>query len=474
MTDNLHRYSVFVSSGGDGSLRDLQDVCVQMTWDAGQSAKARLSPTARSGAREEIQDADIFVRICREIDDSVNAECFWAMERVKPTLLLVLGPPSVLAPLEKLLAGAPAGSTVRSVSNEPYVFAKDYLLALARVVRSMDATSSRGFWAEQTLDQCVRNPFWRKFAARVNQWATLDWRFNTNAPLKKAAAEFFLDYYLDTISKSFLNRIFFESGSSIAFLSESFAARLDQGVKWDGLTIETNNILSYVEFVLTGKNRPITLYPSGAPEMKYGGIFGELMDLSVPPGGAYPIVGDAREITERLSNHFSEQYTELGLILAAISGLDLDKGWEDVGPHVGSYHNMLFKRALLRSGAPVVLFLDEDKLRRQYVPDQCFSVCDKDFKWSYVCSSVPLALVCAFRSQESASLFLPKFHRLGLNHIESGRHGEVPCPLIASNDAFWERKEQWLGEALRESAIQRGSALDRPATRGHEVRRQLR
>jgi hypothetical protein len=461
MADRLHKYSVFISSGGTPDCRELQDVCVQSTWDVGHAARALLGPAARLSAREEIDQADIFVRICRTLDEDVHSECFWALDAGKPTLLFVLPPHPDLGQFSRIFGSAPYGSSLREVSKDPSLFAKDYLITLMHAIRCLDAASSIGFWAEQTLDQFLRNPFWRRFAERVNQWATLDWRFNTNAPLKKAAAEYFLDSYLDMLRRSSISRLFFESGSSIAFLSEAFASRLDQGIKWNDLLIETNNILSYMEFVLS-RTAPATLYPSGTPERKYGGTFGELMTLPIPSeedpatdearADMTLVAHKARERMSELRAHFREQYSDFGIIFGATSAIDLARTGQRAGPHVGSYHNMLFKRALLESGAPIVIFLDEDKFRRPFDPRSCFRVCDADFGWDYACLNVPLALVCAFRSEEGAKQVIPQLEYYGLEHLECTHRSEAPWPVIASNNLFWQRRRIWIEEArLRES-----------------------
>ena len=422
---------------------------MQVSWEAGHSPRAHISSIARSDTRTEIQNCDLFVRLCTTVDVSVQTECFWANDAHKPLLLLLVNIDREPDASRQLLENAADGSSARKVTADPLVFAKDYLLSLHDAVRVLDARSS-GLWVTQGSDLHIRNPFWRRFASRVNQWATLDGRFRANAPLKQAAAEFFLDHYLGIILKARISRLFFESGSAIAFLSESFAARVDQKafMAWGG-HIETNNVISYMEFVL-GQFASISLYPGGPPERKYGGTFGELKDLAVPSEGAHPIHATHHELMSNVRNHFSEQYTDLGIIFGGASGIDLSRGTELLGPHVGSYDNMLFKRALLESGAPLVLIVDEDKMPRRFSQGQCFLVCDEEFSWHYACRNVPLAIVCAFRSEERARTVISDLEYLGLNHLELGRRGEAPWCMIASNDLFSSRRQEWLTAALED------------------------
>ncbi len=448
MPHDLPSYSIFVSCENDPGLRDLRDACVQVSWDAGHSPKALLSSIGRTDLQRGIQEADLFVRVSSTLDKATTTECFWANDARKPIILLVVGDVGPDGMAQALLKNSVAGSSWRAVSHEPYAFAKDYLVALHHAARVLDAMNSANWSPLQSAELSLRNPFLRRFASRLGQYVTLDSRFYLNVPLKQSAAEFFLDRYFGILRKGPVSRLFFESGSAIAYLSEAFAARIDEERfdQW-GAIIETNNFISDMEFVLSRFQR-VSLYPNGRPERRYGGTFGKLGGLSEPAEGAHPIKGSHHELMFEIRAHFAEQYTDLGIIFGAASGIDLSRGTELLGPHVGSYENMLFKRALLESGAPVVIFVDEDKIPRRASPGQCFLVCDDDFSWHYACRNTPLAIVCAFRSEDRAKSVIPDLEYLGFEHLESARHGEAPWPIIASNNLFWNRRQEWLTAAL--------------------------
>src|SRR5258705_3578390 len=59
------------------------------------------------------------------------------------------------------------------------------------------------------------------------------------------------------------SRLFFESGSANAFLSEAFAARIDEKAfnQW-GAIIESNNFISYMEFILSRDRKSTRLNSS--------------------------------------------------------------------------------------------------------------------------------------------------------------------------------------------------------------------
>jgi len=465
MPEQLRQYSVFVSCGEEEQLRDFRDICIQTTWDCGHSARSFLSGIIKRDRRAAIEACDIFVRLCSTIDDCLRAECFWAADLNKRLILVLIDPEQDLEVFRSLLSGVPGRAVLISATARPYELAVQYLVTLQRVLRLLDAGPSAGMIGSVAAS---RNPFFNRFFNRMSEWATLDWRFSLNAALKKASAEFFFDLYLGLLVSAGVSDLFFESGSSIAFLSEAFVGRMDNAAfaRW-GAYIETNNIISYLEFTINQFMR-VSLFPSGPPDRKYGGTFGEeLKGLGVPET-AHPIDGHAREVMTRIREHFAKKYTS-GVLFGAASGIDLTRGADIAGPHVGTYHNMLFKRAQLEAGVPLVLFVDEDKLPRPFVPTQCFAVCDDEFSWYYACRNIPLAIVCAFRSEERAQRIIPELQYLGFEHCETGRKGEAPWPIVVSNDLFWHRRQEWLS-----AAVPSDQAAQRPATAASNTSRLVR
>jgi hypothetical protein len=276
--------------------------------------------------------------------------------------------------LARLIKVAPEGTNLRVSSLQSgNGLAKDYLMSLHRLVRMMDH-KRRPLGHEP--DVHIANRFIRRFANPAGRWQQLNLRCQINPFLKRAVADFFLGLYLPLLAETGINRLFFESGSSIAYLSEALNAGLE--AEWARLSvdleIETNNILSYLEFLSADVVRA-SLYPLGRPEEKYGATFGPLRNVSPQPAG--PVVGEARLELNKVKRYFSERYREkgLGLVFSATSGIDLNPDGRHPGFHVGSYHNKLFKRAVLEAGMeakiPVVVLADEDKLDYPFNPDKC-------------------------------------------------------------------------------------------------------
>ena len=148
--------------------------------------------------------------------------------------------------------------------------------------------------------------------------------------------------------------------------------------------------------LVSAKSVRVTLYPPGPPEDKYGATFGSLRAVSPPVeefAMGHPIEGEAHAEMQMIKDHMVQCYKDGGIICGATSGVELDPRSSFRGFHVGSFHNMIFKYALLlagkEAGIPVVIFADEDKVPYEFKPDRCFPICDTELSWEDVCKRFP-------------------------------------------------------------------------------------
>ena len=79
---------------------------------------------------------------------------------------------------------------------------------------------------------------------------------------------------------------------------------------------------------------------------------------------------------------------------------------------------MLFKRAILKSLHPAVIFLDEDKIstisdRGKFEFEKCYPVFDHLKQWQYMLSIAPLAFCLGFRNPENLAKVKAYFDRYG-------------------------------------------------------------
>jgi Domain of unknown function (DUF4062) len=255
-----------------------------------------------------------------------------------------------------------------------------------------------------------RNKFLSRVIERLRQFQKLTDRVLEQRTEKEEAAKFFWEDMAGRVRRRGYRNLFFESGSSIAYVSQEFE---DHGLggpedakKW---RVKTNNVETLLQLLLhTDLN--IQPFPPSAPnpEDKYGAIFPpEFSDLKEPPPlaprGLYTPAECDKEMKSSESCEVAALRTKLKeladrvLILAATSGLDLahaDLNFR--GPHVGSHSNMLFKRAIMTSGFPVVLFLDSKKFGSKFVEGKCYPVFGPDYTWERARAELPLAICTAW------------------------------------------------------------------------------
>ncbi len=440
MTKRFSRYEVFVWNLSD-DLRDLRDACVQMTWDAGHLGRAHFSGVASSTIDEQIRASHIIVCLARSVDEIARKYFRLAANNNKPVLVFLVDPfdQDTVREFRTMVESAPEGSRLKVVSWDKQVLATEYLLGLHTAVRAVGPVST------EPATESVYFPtrLFHRVASRMSQWWVVNHRANENSLLKQAVADHVMERYLRRLIEGKVSRLFFESGTSVAFLAQAFADQLDDEWvrRWAQFEIETNNIFAFLEFLVAPSQRT-ALFPEGPPDHKYGATFGRLLSVEPPLNHADPIGPRARQIMEDIRDHLRDRYQQGGLIFAASSALE----W-NVGPHVGSYPNMLFKRAILEARCPTVLLLDEEKLRTPYRPETCYRVCDSDYPWSVASEEVPLAVACAFKGIEEADQASERLRRLGFRHIEAGGRHNTPRCLIAANDKFaavlatWSKEE---------------------------------
>jgi len=285
-----------------------------------------------------------------------------------------------------------------------------------------------------------KNRFIKNIILRLKEYDVLAQRITENAPLKLGSAAYFWDQCSAEIIESEYFHLFFESGSTIAYLSSEFLNRLSEP-QWRSviarLQIKTNNILTYLETVLT-TNIKIEIRPYGPPERSYGATFRDLTKLpkhSAP--GPMPLKSDAIEAIDEMANTLKSKGGKM-MFLATASGLNIDQTEYPIGYHVGSYYNKLFKRAMVKAGSPMVLFIDAKKFQKPFNPAHCYSVFGNDLPWEDICASHPLALCVGAADKGEREFIIEKIMAFGFTYIDTLDEPEkYGCwPLIARNVLF--------------------------------------
>jgi hypothetical protein len=276
-------------------------------------------------------------------------------------------------------------------------------------------------------------------------------------------AKFFRETYLDRILRHNLS-LFFESGSTVAYVAKELAPALSGHVRLGPtgeltLQVSTNNVLAYLEFWLAARV-PCAKFPWSPPtEETYGASYGglERIQEQQPYYDGRPLDTSAQEEIGRLRKlkyGFADMRRPT-LLLAAASGLQLEPSHnvsfpedfsastkarviEEIdkryGPHVGSYHNKVFKRFMYDSGLPVMIFITGDKVDCEIAAGKCHFILDEELTWEQFCTRHPVAF-CIGTHQSAVAALQAEFERLGFELLARPTTHDVTA-LIARNFAF--------------------------------------
>lgn len=250
------------------------------------------------------------------------------------------------------------------------------------------ASSTEG----KNLSAIRESPILQEVIDRISKFDVLARRMNEQPLAKKTMARHFwaqmqrrvrdwcqaksMDRSLEKSGRPM--QIFFESGSTIVYLAKRFEEYILGGAGLhENWRIRTNNILCLLQFDLFTTSDARS-FPDGKPdpEDKYGAIFPAAWGiLERPPHSTpTPASGEEKEAICKTLKSLNDDGVPHTFIFAAASGWDVDRDPEEFrGPHVGSYKNKLFKRVLLESGNPVVIFIDAIKFGSPRGPG-CYAV----------------------------------------------------------------------------------------------------
>lgn len=340
----------------------------------------------------------------------------------------------------------------------------------------------RGFVREPedaTFLESAENPFIVDIVGKLKGFGKLYERCLTEANKKEALAAFFKKCYLNAILRCRVS-LFFESGSTVAYVAKYLAEPLYKEVRLEGqgeptITVSTNNVLAYLLLWLSARV-PCSPFPWSTPgEATYGAWYGGLEDKEAKdPDYTRPRLDSEaeEEIGKLLGHRFRpNDSARPALLLGAASGLQIGErhdlkfrtGLDDAtkeqlqvelgqcfGPHVGSYHNKIFKRFMYATKIPIVLFMTASKIDCEIEVGKCHFILDRGFDWPEFYQTHPVAF-CIGCDQEERRRFEPIFRERGFD-IWSGPTGEALTAFIARNQAFISRFEHRVAVAPASSA----------------------
>lgn len=317
----------------------------------------------------------------------------------------------------------------------------------------------------EILKMYARNEVLRDVFQRLTQFETVEPRLLDDAQKKEALGKAFADLYGDHIRDKY-KRVFLESGSTITYVAKALVNYLPHSAQGDVPTeVITNNAFAYLYLWLNSEVfcRPV---PSGPPDGKYGGMYGEIKGRSrIPTYDMSPLEHydpDAIEMIIHLSKEtFGEDGGKATLLLAAISGIQLTNQIDSVnhngdlieqdsplneqlsrcrGFHVGSYENRLFKRSYYLTGYPSIVFVHDEKIDSKIVVGKCHFLCDSGYPWGKFIEEYPLSIWVACTNgtlQNISSKFINEFR--GVGDWQFGVYGRgTPYPILIGRNASFE------------------------------------
>ena len=300
---------------------------------------------------------------------------------------------------------------------------------------------SRSEHGEQ-LRKIEENPFLQRIIERIHEFSTLTKRVEREPQGKKDIGDVFWELMYGRIKRSGYTNIFFESGSTLAFVSSSFEKKVrnaegDRRHEWH---VTTNNALALLQLLLN-TNIETNPLPPGPPEGYYGAMFGStlLQDPEAAPRIPRRLFPREKEAVNKTSQLLRGQQKRR-LFLATASGLDINHTEENFrGPHIGSHPNMLFKRAIFLTRQPVVLFLTEAKIGKPFIDGTCYPVFGPDYTWKRALKFCPLAICIAYQNQAEDRLRHDLIDVAGMNDFDfdyAGKKLEGGGVFIAANRPF--------------------------------------
>jgi hypothetical protein len=115
------------------------------------------------------------------------------------------------------------------------------------------------------------------------------------------------------------------------------------------------------------------------------------------------------------------------------------------GPHVGSYHNKIFKRFMYATRLPIVIFVTADKIDCEIDVGKCHFILDCTFTWEEFCKVHPVAF-CVGGSSDQMPQCAQMFRDLGFE-IRNGQTYTPITSFMTRNRAFIDQFEAQLGES---------------------------
>lgn len=253
----------------------------------------------------------------------------------------------------------------------------------------------------KALNEIQENWFLHRILEKLHEFNWLREGVARQKEEKDVLGKIFWRHMEGRIKRNDFKDIFFESGSTLAYITNQFETSVlnqNDGHKW---RITTNNVVILQELLLY-TDIEVEPLPSGRPANQFGGMYTpELLNIREPaplqPRGLYDREKNA---INHLISRFGK-YREKHLFLMSASGWALDCNEPSFnGINAQTHPDMLFKRAVLQTGKPVVCFLTSDKIGSCFQPHKHYPIFGPDFNQDEILSVQPIAICLSYKSSQ--------------------------------------------------------------------------
>ena len=210
----------------------------------------------------------------------------------------------------------------------------------------------------ETLNAIQENWFLHRILNKLEEFNWLREGVTIEKEQKHALGHVFWRQMEGKLKRKKIKDIFFESGSTLAFITNQFemdVLREIDDYKW---RITTNNVVILQELLLH-TNIEVAPLPPGRPTNEFGGMYTQELLKNPEPAPVKPrnlhehekyAIKDLKQRFQRNANK------QLFLISASCWELNYEEKLFH-GLHAETHPDMLFKRAVLQTNQPVVCFL---------------------------------------------------------------------------------------------------------------------
>ena len=250
----------------------------------------------------------------------------------------------------------------------------------------------------ETLNAIQNNWFLNRILNRLKEYNWLKKGVATEKEQKNMLGTIFWHHMEGRLKRHNYKDMFFESGSTLAFITKKFeeiVLRHPNDFEWK---VSTNNVVILQELLLN-EEIEVKPLPSGTPRSEFGGMYTHKILKNPEPAPKNPrsLYKIEEEAIDDLVKDFNKN-SECCLYLISASC------WETFhdnklfhGIHAELHADMLFKRAILKTGQPVVCFLTSNKIGKEYDSNKNFPIFGPDYEQQKELTKIPFALCLSYK-----------------------------------------------------------------------------